>query len=78
MPDGSALVEHMAALAGRGEPHVLATVVETMGSTSAHAGDKALINAAGTVLAGWVGGGCAESTVRQAALACRRKIVLAI
>lgn len=68
MPDGSALVERMAALAGRGEPHVLATVVETMGSTSAHAGDKALINAAGTVLAGWVGGGCAESTVRQAAL----------
>lgn len=70
MPDRTTLVERMAALAGRGEPHALATVVETVGSTSAHAGDKALIDAAGVVLAGWVGGGCAESAVRQAALDC--------
>ena len=48
----------------------IADVVETVGSTSAHAGDKAMIDAAGAVLAGWVGGGCAEATVRQAAQDC--------
>lgn len=57
----------MADLARRGEAHALATVVETVGSTSAHAGDKALLDAAGGVICGWVGGGCAEGTVRQAA-----------
>jgi xanthine dehydrogenase accessory factor len=70
MPDGTTLVERMATLAGRGEPYALATVVETTGSTSAHAGDKALIDTAGAVLAGWVGGGCAEGAVRQAAQDC--------
>ncbi len=70
MPDGTTVIGRMAGMAQRREPHALATVVETVGSTSAHAGDRALIDAAGTVLAGWVGGGCAESTVRQAALEC--------
>lgn len=70
MPDGITLVERMAALASRCEPYARATVVETVGSTSAHAGDKAMIDAAGAVLAGWVGGGCAEATVRQAAQDC--------
>lgn len=70
MRDGTTLIERMAALAGRGEPHALAIVVEAVGSTSAHAGDKALIDAAGAVIAGWVGGGCAEGTVRHAALDC--------
>ncbi|WP_211863709.1 XdhC family protein [Neoroseomonas soli] len=68
MPKGTRLIDLMAGMAGRREPHVLATVVETIGSTSAYPGDKALIDGAGTVLAGWIGGGCAESTVRQAAL----------
>ena len=55
-------------MARRREPHALATVVETQGSTSAHAGNRALIDGTGTVLLGWVGGGCADGTVRRAAL----------
>jgi xanthine dehydrogenase accessory factor len=55
-------------LRARREAYVLATVVETAGSTSARPGAKALIARDGAVLAGWVGGGCAEATVRQAAL----------
>lgn len=70
MPDGTTLIDLMAELAHRREPHALATVVEAAGSTSAHPGDKALIDATGTLLAGWVGGGCAEGAVRQAALEC--------
>lgn len=68
MPDDARLAELMAAMARRREPHALATVVETQGSTSAHAGDRALMDAAGTVLLGWIGGGCAEGAVRRAAL----------
>lgn len=58
----------MAAMARRREPHALATVVQARGSTSAHPGDRALIDGAGTVLLGWVGGGCAEGAVRSGAL----------
>lgn len=68
MPEDARLAERMAAMARRREPHALATVVETQGSTSAHAGDRALMDGTGTVLLGWVGGGCAEGTVRRAAL----------
>jgi len=49
-------------------PHAVATVVETAGSVSAKTGAKAVIDREGRVLAGWVGGGCAESTTCQAAL----------
>src|SRR5690349_150828 len=67
------LLDLMLALRDRREAHALATVVEAEGSTSARPGAKALIGKDGTVLAGWVGGGCAESTVRQAALDCLRE-----
>jgi xanthine dehydrogenase accessory factor len=50
--------------------YALATVVETHGSASAKASSKALIDAAGRVLVGWVGGGCAESAACKAALEC--------
>lgn len=50
------------------EPFALATVVETMGSVSAKTGAKAVIGKSGCVVAGWVGGGCAESAVIHAAL----------
>ena len=66
------LLDLMVALRDRREAYVLATVVETAGSASASPGSKALISRDGTLLAGWVGGGCAESTVRQAALECLR------
>jgi xanthine dehydrogenase accessory factor len=64
------LLDLMVALRARREPYAVATVVETEGSASAKPGSKALIAADGALLAGWVGGGCAESTVRQAALEC--------
>jgi xanthine dehydrogenase accessory factor len=62
----------MLRLRARREPYAVATVVETEGSTSARPGAKALIAGQGAVLSGWVGGGCAESAVRQAALDCLR------
>jgi xanthine dehydrogenase accessory factor len=68
----SDLLDLMLALRDRHEAYALATVVETAGSASAGPGSKALIGGDGTLLAGWVGGGCAESTVRQAALECLR------
>jgi xanthine dehydrogenase accessory factor len=51
-----------------GEPHALATVIETRGSSSAKIGAKAVIDAQGRVVSGWVGGGCAEATCCRAAL----------
>ncbi len=47
-------------------PLVLATVVQTLGSTSGKAGDKALVGAQG-IIEGWIGGGCAQPAVVEAA-----------
>ena len=52
------------------QPFALATVIETEGSVSAKSGAKAVIDRNGRVVAGWVGGGCAESTVCQTAVDC--------
>jgi xanthine dehydrogenase accessory factor len=52
------------------EPFAVATVVETEGSSSAKTGAKAVIDHDGHVVAGWVGGGCAESTTCHTALEC--------
>jgi len=49
------------------KPFAVATVVETYGSVSAKTGSKAVIDEEGQLLAGWVGGGCAESTACQEA-----------
>ena len=57
-------------LRGGNVPFAVATVVETLGSSSAKTGAKALIDEHGELIAGWVGGGCAESTVRQTAVGC--------
>ena len=43
------------------KPYALATVVENIGSVSAKTGAKAVIDAEGKLLYGWIGGGCAES-----------------
>lgn len=51
-------------------PFALAIVIEAKGSTSARAGAKAVFDVEGNVLAGWVGGGCAESTIAHAAVEC--------
>ena len=53
-----------------GHPYAVATVVETVGSVSAKTGAKAVIDRDGRVVAGWVGGGCAESSTCSAALQC--------
>ncbi|TXF10732.1 XdhC family protein [Pelomicrobium methylotrophicum] len=52
------------------EPHAVATVVETVGSVSAKTSSKAVIDRNGRVVAGWVGGGCAESATCRKALEC--------
>jgi xanthine dehydrogenase accessory factor len=46
---------------------VLATVVRTVSVTAAKAGAKAIIGPDGTIVAGWIGGGCARSAVLKAA-----------
>jgi xanthine dehydrogenase accessory factor len=50
-----------------GEPYVRATVVRARHPTSAQAGDKATVRADGTI-EGFVGGSCAEHSVRTYAL----------
>lgn len=55
------------------EPCAIATVVETRGSVSARTGSKAVIDCEGKVVAGWVGGGCAQSTVCHAAIGAMRE-----
>jgi len=61
-----------AELSSRKKPFAVATIVRTQGSSSAKPGSKALIDAQGKILMGWVGGGCAESAVRSEALRCIR------
>jgi xanthine dehydrogenase accessory factor len=46
---------------------VLATVVRTISVTAAKAGAKAIIRPDGTIVAGWIGGGCARGAVLKAA-----------
>jgi len=54
-------------LAARGEAFALATVVDVLRPSSARRGDRALVNADGT-LEGWVGGACSEPVVIREAL----------
>ena len=53
-----------AALTRSREPFVQATVVRAQKPTSAHAGDTALVRADGSI-DGFVGGTCAEASVRE-------------
>jgi xanthine dehydrogenase accessory factor len=57
-----------AELAADGRSYAIATVVRVEGSSSARRGAKAIIDPSGRLLAGWVGGGCAESAVRSEAV----------
>src|SRR3974377_1860222 len=56
-----------AELAAHGKPYAMGAVVRVEGSSSAHPGSKALIDSAGKLVLGWVGGGCAESAVKREA-----------
>ncbi|MCP4007320.1 MAG: XdhC family protein [bacterium] len=53
---------------GAGERIAVASVISVDGSASAQPGSKAIIDARGARIFGWVGGGCAETEVRDAAL----------
>ena len=56
----------------RDEPFAFATIVRTAGSTAAKPGAKALLSADGTILQGWLGGGCTRGAVKRAALQALR------
>jgi xanthine dehydrogenase accessory factor len=58
----------LAELLAARRPFAVATVIRVRGSASAKPGAKALIDEAGRNVFGWVGGGCAESLVREEAL----------
>ena len=57
-------------LRSAGRPFAVATVVETVGSVSAKTSSKAVIDEGGRLVAGWVGGGCAESATCHKAVEC--------
>lgn len=50
--------------------YALATVVEILGSSSAKPAAKALIDASGKLISGWIGGGCAQAMVAHTAIEC--------
>ena len=54
-------------LKATGAPFVVATVVRTVSVTAAKPGAKAILSADGTLLSGWIGGGCARHAVVVAA-----------
>jgi len=64
----SDLYSQAAQLASRGQAFAVATVVRVEGSSSAPRGSKAIIDSDGKLVAGWVGGGCAESAVKSESL----------
>lgn len=61
-------VRRLGALVEAGERVVVATVVDVTGSASARAGARAIIDAEGRLVFGWLGGGCVETTACDEAL----------
>src|SRR5205809_193213 len=61
------VMDLVARLKAAEETFVLATVVRTVSVTAAKAGAKAIIRSDGTIVAGWIGGGCARGAVLKAA-----------
>jgi len=55
-------------LRSKDEPFTFATIVRTAGFTAAKPGAKALLSSDGTILHGWLGGGCTRAAVKRAAL----------
>lgn len=60
------MAETAQVLRDRKEPFAFATIVRTVGSTAAKPGAKALLSADGTIVQGWLGGGCTRSAVKNA------------
>lgn len=63
----SDMAELLARLKEGGESYAVATVIRTVSVTAAKPGAKAVIDADGQVLEGWIGGGCARHAVVKAA-----------
>lgn len=61
------VLDLVAQMKSAAQPFVLATVVRTVSVTAAKAGAKAIIRPDGTIVAGWIGGGCARGAVLKAA-----------
>lgn len=61
------VIDLVAQLKATQQPFALATVVRTVSVTAAKAGAKAVIRPDGTIVAGWIGGGCARGAVLRAA-----------
>ena len=59
-------------LRSKAEPFAFATIVRTAGATAARPGAKALLDADGTIVHGWLGGGCTKGAVQKAALSALR------
>lgn len=59
-------------LRARREPFAFATIVRTAGATAAKPGAKALLGSDGTILQGWLGGGCTRGAVKRAAIKALR------
>ena len=66
------LAEVAQGLRAKDEPFAFATIVRTAGATAAKPGAKALLSADGTIVHGWLGGGCTRGAVKRAALAALR------
>src|SRR5246127_5633647 len=61
------VMDLVAQLKAAEETFVLATVVRTVSVTGAKAGAKAISRPGGSIVAGWIGGGCARGAVLKAA-----------
>jgi xanthine dehydrogenase accessory factor len=61
------VMDLVAQLKAAEQSFVLATVVRTVSVTAAKAGAKAIIRPDGSIVAGWIGGGCARGAVLKAA-----------
>jgi xanthine dehydrogenase accessory factor len=64
------IIDLVAKLKAAEQSFALATVVRTVSVTAAKAGAKAVISPDGTIVAGWIGGGCARGAVLKAARDC--------
>ena len=62
------LAETAQEMRAKDEPFAFATIVRTAGATAAKPGAKALLSSDGTILSGWLGGGCTRGAVKRAAL----------
>ncbi len=68
MTQDKMIADELARRQAEGRPVAIATVVRTVSSTAAKPGDKALLDENGTLITGFLGGGCVRGAVRRATL----------